>query len=123
MYCTQCGTPIHEKDRFCSHCGRSVSGEGEARSAPPAPERRLVRPMWDKTVAGVCSGFARYLGVDVVLVRIVWLCVAVFTGTGFIAYLVCWIVMPKEYAPAPATQTAPETPPEAAPGTATALQT
>jgi phage shock protein PspC (stress-responsive transcriptional regulator) len=28
--------------------------------------------------------------------RLVWLLVAIFTGVGFIAYLVAWIVMPEE---------------------------
>jgi len=53
--------------------------------------------MDEKSIAGVCAGFARYLGMDLTLMRILWLCVAIFTGFGFIAYLVCWIVMPKEY--------------------------
>ena len=62
-----------------------------------------------KTIAGVCGGFADYLGVDVVLVRIVWLCAAIFTGLGFIAYVICWIVMPKDYGPALVVE--PEAPP------------
>jgi len=64
--------------------------------------RRLVRPMYEKSIAGVCAGFARYLEVDITLMRIIWLCAAIFTGVGFIAYLVAWIVMPKDYGPAPA---------------------
>jgi phage shock protein C len=40
---------------------------------------------------------ARYFGVDVTLVRIVWLIVALLPpGAGLIAYAVCWIVMPIE---------------------------
>jgi phage shock protein PspC (stress-responsive transcriptional regulator) len=32
--------------------------------------------------------------------RIVWLCAAIFTGgIGFVAYLVCWMIMPKDYGP------------------------
>lgn len=60
--------------------------------------------MNQKSVAGVCAGFANYLDVDVVLVRIVWLCAAIFTGVGFIAYVVCWIVMPKDYGTVVETQ-------------------
>jgi len=52
-----------------------------------------------KKIAGVCAGFARYIGVDVTLVRLVWLIVAFIAGTGFIAYLVAWIAMPKEEIP------------------------
>jgi phage shock protein PspC (stress-responsive transcriptional regulator) len=58
-----------------------------------------------KAISGVCAGFANYLGVDVVLVRVVWLCGALLTGIGFIAYLVCWIVMPKDFGSALEVQT------------------
>lgn len=106
MYCTSCGNALREDDRFCSQCGRSTGG---GVPAAPVSARRLVRPMHKKKIAGVCAGFADYLGVDLTLMRIIWLCAALFTGVGFIAYLVCWIVMPKEYAPAtsaPINQTA-----------------
>jgi phage shock protein C len=101
MFCTSCGFQLHESDRFCAQCGR---GTPRAEGAPPAPPRvrRLTRPVYDKSIAGVCAGFARYLEVDVILVRVLWLTLAIVTGgLGFIAYLVAWIVMPKEYAPPP----------------------
>jgi phage shock protein PspC (stress-responsive transcriptional regulator) len=60
--------------------------------------------MQNKKIAGVCAGFARYLEVDVVLVRVLWLALALCTGVGFIAYVVAWIVMPKEWQPAPVAQ-------------------
>jgi phage shock protein PspC (stress-responsive transcriptional regulator) len=62
---------------------------------PPAYQpQRLVRIREGKKIAGVCAGFARYLGVDVTLVRIVWLITGLTAGVGFIAYLVGWIAMP-----------------------------
>ena len=56
-----------------------------------------------KKIAGVCAGFARYMGVDVTLVRVVWLVIALTAGVGFIAYIVAWIAMPlveTPYSPA-----------------------
>jgi len=52
--------------------------------------------MRDKKIAGVCSGFAHYFGVDVTLMRIIWL-VLIFVppSIGVIAYLLAWVVMPK----------------------------
>jgi phage shock protein C len=94
MYCTSCGNALKEDDRYCSQCGRSTT---TGAPAPPVSARRLVRPIHKKKIAGVCAGFADYLGVDLTLMRIIWLCAALFTGVGFLAYLVCWIVMPKEY--------------------------
>jgi phage shock protein C len=56
----------------------------------------LVRVRAGKKIAGVCAGFARYLDVDVILVRIVWLVITLTAGVGLIAYLVAWIAMPME---------------------------
>ena len=95
MYCTGCGTELTEGQRFCPQCGKQIASAEP--DDPVIPAKRLVRPMKQKAIAGVCAGFADYLGVDVVLVRVIWLCAAIFTGVGFIAYLVCWIVMPKQY--------------------------
>jgi len=65
-------------------------------SAPsiPAPQRRLQRSVSDAKLGGVCAGVADYFTLDVTLVRVVWLVLAL-TGTGVIAYFVCWIVMPE----------------------------
>jgi phage shock protein PspC (stress-responsive transcriptional regulator) len=53
---------------------------------------------------------AEYLEVDANIVRLVWLLLAIFTGVGFIAYLIAWIVMPQEdlLAPVPQPQHVPE---------------
>ena len=59
----------------------------------------LTRDRWNKKIAGVCAGFARYLDVDPVLIRIVWLALAFGTGIGFIGYAIAWIVMPKDPLP------------------------
>jgi phage shock protein PspC (stress-responsive transcriptional regulator) len=53
--------------------------------------------MAEKSIAGVCAGFARFFDLDVTFIRIVWLITAILTGVGFIAYLVAWIVMPKDW--------------------------
>jgi phage shock protein C len=58
--------------------------------------KRLVRPQATKQIAGVCAGFAEYFDLDVTIVRVTWLLTAIFTGCGFLAYLIAWIVMPVE---------------------------
>ncbi len=95
MYCTRCGSELREIDKFCSQCGVSVYG-GQPASAY-TPSRPLARLIYDKKIAGICSGFARYFDCDVTLMRVIWLLLAFGTGIGFIAYVVAWIVMPKEY--------------------------
>jgi phage shock protein PspC (stress-responsive transcriptional regulator) len=48
-------------------------------------------------IAGVCAGFARYFGIDIVLMRVLWLGVALGTGVGFVVYLASWIMIPSDY--------------------------
>lgn len=59
-------------------------------------ERKLRRSRQDNVIAGVCGGVAKYLNIDVTIVRIVWVIAALLGGPGFIAYLICAIVIPKE---------------------------
>lgn len=57
----------------------------------------LVRRQDNRIVAGVCSGLADYLGMDVNLVRILVALLTLFTaGTGILVYLVGWAVIPEE---------------------------
>jgi phage shock protein PspC (stress-responsive transcriptional regulator) len=56
--------------------------------------------MSEAKVAGVCAGFARYFGLDVTLVRVLWVVITVFPLPffGLVSYIVAWIVMPKDSA-------------------------
>lgn len=93
MFCTQCGVELEPQDRYCNQCGRGT-GVGSPWPAGGV-ERRLTLNARDKKIGGVCAGFARYLDVDVTLVRIVWL-ILVFVppGMGLIGYLLAWLIMP-----------------------------
>ncbi len=91
MYCTKCGMELREGDHFCSKCGVPAAVR-VAMSSVPA----LMLDKQNKKVAGVCAGFARYLAVDMILVRVIWLAIALGTGFGFLAYLVAWIIMPSD---------------------------
>jgi phage shock protein C len=91
MYCTKCGVELREDDRFCSRCGGRT-----AVCPPPEVPRALMLDKRNKKIAGVCAGFARYLGVDVVLARVLWLGIALCTGVGFLVYLAAWIVIPSD---------------------------
>jgi phage shock protein C len=94
MFCTRCGSELREPDYFCSACGAATARN----AAPPRPEARLSRPMSEAKIAGVCAGFARYFGFDVTLIRILWavLIVCPVPSFGLVAYIVAWIVMPKD---------------------------
>lgn len=96
MYCNACGQAIADQANFCSHCGHTV---GHSYSAT-----RLIRPRFDRKIAGVCAGVAHHLDLDVSLVRILWVFLTFAAGffPGVFAYILAWIVMPEEPALLPA---------------------
>jgi phage shock protein PspC (stress-responsive transcriptional regulator) len=64
----------------------------------------LSRPREGKKIGGVCAGVARYLDLDVTLVRLCWIIITIFPPLpGIILYIICWIIMPLD--PPPVQQT------------------
>src|SRR5947209_4299656 len=94
MYCTKCGVELRGDEIYCSKCGAGTERAPKPRYTETRP---LTRSRYENKIAGVCAGVAHYLDIDVTLVRIIWL-VLTFTppSVGLIAYIVAWIVMPKE---------------------------
>jgi phage shock protein PspC (stress-responsive transcriptional regulator) len=58
-------------------------------------ERSLFRDPDDKILGGVCSGLGHYFGVESKWVRLIFLIIFFFGGTGLLIYIVLWIVLPK----------------------------
>jgi phage shock protein C len=59
-------------------------------------ENKLVRPLEGGKLAGVCAAFANFLGIDVTLVRLLFVGMLLFMGGGIWVYLICWAFIPKE---------------------------
>jgi len=57
------------------------------------PPRRLYRDPHGP-IGGVASGFAEYFEVDPVIARLLWV-VALLSGIGLPAYVLCWLIVPK----------------------------
>jgi phage shock protein PspC (stress-responsive transcriptional regulator) len=57
--------------------------------------KRLYRSRIERKIAGVCGGLAEYFGIDPTIIRIIWLALVLGAGTGLIAYLIFWIVVPE----------------------------
>lgn len=68
------------------------AGTTEAGDQP----RQLCRPLHDRMLAGVASGIARYLGVDVMLVRVALVVLTFVGGIGVPVYLASWLLVPEE---------------------------
>ena len=59
--------------------------------------KRLVRSSKDKWLGGVLGGPADYFGWDSTIVRLVYVLVTMCTAfSGVLAYLVLWLLMPKQ---------------------------
>lgn len=63
-------------------------------------ERKLYKDQNNKMIAGVCSGLGNYLGVDVTIMRVLFVAMALLGGPGLLIYIVLAIIMkkpPSEY--------------------------
>ena len=58
--------------------------------------KRFYRSRNDKILGGVCGGVAHHLDIDPVIVRLLWIFLSFAWGSGIIAYIVCWIIIPLE---------------------------
>jgi phage shock protein PspC (stress-responsive transcriptional regulator) len=70
--------------------------QDQTRHQDPARPQQLDRPTDDRMIAGVASGIARYLNVDVTIVRIVFAVLAIVGGVGIPLYLAGWLLIPEE---------------------------
>ena len=57
-------------------------------------KKRLTRSKTDRKILGVCGGIAEYLGIDSTIVRLIWVVLVVFFGTGILAYIIAALVIP-----------------------------
>jgi phage shock protein C len=64
----------------------------------PNEPKRLKRAQQERMIAGVCGGLAKYVNVDVTIVRVLFVILTVFTAVipGILVYLIMWIIVPKD---------------------------
>ena len=55
---------------------------------------KLKKSRKDRMLAGVCGGFAEYLGWDPTIVRILFIILAFSYGFGVLGYFILAVVMP-----------------------------
>ena len=56
----------------------------------------LRRPVRDSVLAGVAAGLARYLGADVMIIRLAFVVLTIFGGAGIPLYLAGLLLIPEE---------------------------
>lgn len=58
--------------------------------------KRLYRSRTEKMIAGVCGGLANYYGIDPTIVRLAFVVIGLAVGSGILAYLILWLIIPLE---------------------------
>lgn len=107
MICQNCQKEIAPSSNFCYYCGaKQAPAAAPPSAAAPQARKKLMRSWTDRKIAGVCGGLAEYFDLDPTLLRVVWVLLVLCAGTGLLAYIVMWIVVPSA-PPTVAAQTAP----------------
>ena len=70
--------------------------------------KKLYRSRTERWLAGVCGGLGDYFGVDPTLVRVIFVILSLTFGSGFLIYLVLWLIIPNEQEAAPVIETTDE---------------
>lgn len=77
-------------------CDDSAPDASARKPGAAQPPSRLVRSSHGRMLAGVASGLAGYLGVEVLVVRIIFAALVLGGGLGLPLYLACWLLIPDE---------------------------
>jgi phage shock protein PspC (stress-responsive transcriptional regulator) len=85
--------------------GRADTDENKEEDSDARAPKRLYRIGEGAVLAGVCTGLASYLDVDVLLVRLIFVAITIMTSGfgGIVAYIIMTIFVP--YAPFPRHRT------------------
>ena len=58
-------------------------------------KKKLYRSKKDCVIGGVCGGIAEYFDVDTTLIRLLAILIFFFGGSGIVAYIIGWIIIPQ----------------------------
>lgn len=88
--------PIETATDENAQAGGDAAGGHKTEDAKETPPKRLYRYPDGAMIAGVCTGLAAYLGVDVTVVRIGFVLFAIVTkGVGILAYVALMFLVPE----------------------------
>ena len=59
-------------------------------------EKKLYKSKKNKMLGGVCGGIAHYFNIDPTIVRLIFVAILLVLGTGLLAYIVAWIIIPLD---------------------------
>jgi phage shock protein PspC (stress-responsive transcriptional regulator) len=68
---------------------------GSAELDEPEGTKKMFRDPEHKVVGGVSGGVAAYFGIDLVVVRLLFIIFTIFFGIGILIYIILWIALPE----------------------------
>ncbi len=107
-FCGNCGEANVDDAQYCANCGELLTvatnaasketlTQNEARESPKEEKKTLYRSRTKKILSGLSAGLADYFGLDVSLVRFLWLASFVITsGATLVGYIVLAAITPLE---------------------------
>ncbi|RPI75908.1 MAG: PspC domain-containing protein [Ignavibacteriales bacterium] len=57
--------------------------------------KKLYRSLKDRMLGGVAAGLAEYFDIDPTIVRVLFVITLFLGGTGILAYIILWIIVPE----------------------------
>ena len=57
--------------------------------------KKMYRSVEDRKIAGVCGGIGEYFDIDPTLVRLLAVALVLAGGSGVLAYILAWIIIPE----------------------------
>lgn len=69
--------------------------ESSRKKTTRTTETRLSRSETNRVLGGVAAGIAEYVHIDPTVIRIIFILLGLFGGSGLLLYLALWIVMPS----------------------------
>ncbi|TSC96281.1 MAG: putative stress-responsive transcriptional regulator [Candidatus Berkelbacteria bacterium Licking1014_2] len=85
--------------------GRGVWGEfrrarafrrSAAKEDKMEKSKQLYRSRTNRVVAGVCGGLGKFLDIDPVIIRILFVILTLWGGAGILLYIICVVLIPLE---------------------------
>jgi phage shock protein C len=61
--------------------------------------KKIYRSREDRVLLGICGGIGEYLNVDPNVIRLLWIIFMFAGGTGLLAYIVAFFVIPERPRP------------------------
>ncbi len=59
-------------------------------------QTRLYRTVQGRVVGGVAGGLADYFGMDPTIVRLIFVLLVIFGGSGVLLYIILWVILPEK---------------------------